>query len=241
MSVIVARLLGKPCLLELVNLVHENDRKLFQSETYARYGASWQLVSKNKQLDFCLTRYCLNPKNSTQSATSSIFQERQEGAPSESKVGSNPLSNLVGVFLELLTSPSAIFVYRGNSVLSQKSLRYQISNLEVEGFGGCFTTTGVWQWGRDMLKPVMIIEITTSITTLVLADTLGAVISFRHSKSARVIEMTQFLVLNFHFLSTCLISSAHLFWYRSIWWAILWTFQNCGIIVIQWVELSVSL
>lgn len=129
MSVIVARLLGKPCLLELVNLVHENDRKLFQSETYARYGASWQLVSKNKQLDFCLTRYCLNPKNSTQSATSSIFQERQEGAPSESKVGSNPLSNLVGVFLELLTSPSAIFVYRGNSVCYPKSLydtRYQI-------------------------------------------------------------------------------------------------------------------
>ena len=62
-----------------------------------------------------------------------------------------------------------------------------------------------------MLKPVMIIEITTSITALVLADTLGAVISFRHSKSARVIEMTQFFVLNFHFLLTCLISSAHLF------------------------------
>ena len=91
------------------------------------------VVSENK-FDCCLTRNCLNPKNSTQSATSSIFQERQEGAPSESKVGSNPLSNLVGVFLELLISPSAIFVYRGNSVLSQKSLRYQISNLDGEGW-----------------------------------------------------------------------------------------------------------
>lgn len=117
------------------------------------------LVWKNKKLDFCLTRYCSNPKNSTQSATSSIFQDRQEGAPSESKVGSNPLSNLVGVFLELLTSPSAIFVYRGNIVLSQKSLRYEISNLAGDWGWWVrqihrFTFTMRGRGGRDMLKPM---------------------------------------------------------------------------------------
>lgn len=112
------------------------------------------LVWKNKKLDFCLTRYCSNPKNSTQSATSSIFQDRQEGAPSESKVGSNPLSNLVGVFRELLTSPSAIFVYRGNIVLSQKSLRYEISNLAGHWGGGWGNFTMWGRGGRDMLKPM---------------------------------------------------------------------------------------
>lgn len=97
----------------------------------------------------------MNPKNSTQSATSSIFQERQEGAPSESKVGSNPKSNLVGVFLELLTSPSAIFVYRGNSVCYPKSLydtRYQIWRWTgLVGVSPLLCEGGI-------LKPVMIIS-----------------------------------------------------------------------------------
>ena len=75
--------------------------------------------------NFCLTRYCGNPKNSTQSATSSIFQPKQVGVPSESKVGSYPLSNFVGVFRELLISPSAIFVYRGNKPQSHRSPRWK--------------------------------------------------------------------------------------------------------------------
>ena len=83
------------------------------------------LTFKALDCNFCLTRYCGNPKNSTQSATSSIFQPRQVGVPSESKVGSYPLSNFVGVFRELLISPSAIFVYRGNKPQSHRSPRWK--------------------------------------------------------------------------------------------------------------------
>lgn len=100
---------------------------------------SQKFDEKNCSL-FCLTRYCSKPKNSTQSATSSIFQVRQEGVPSESKVGSNPLSNFVGVFLELFTSPSAIFVYRGNSTaIPQVSAVWQF---KVPGLGlrACWKT-----------------------------------------------------------------------------------------------------